>query len=140
MKTPILLFLIISFIPLHSFSQKIDREAIAYYQSRVESGKNTKKIGNSLFIPGGVILVTGIAMIASAEYDRDANGMLVINDPTTSLGVALALNGLPMTVIGGIMSLVGNSQVKRAEKQLEKLSFSYYQKSSYRGFGVTYNF
>ncbi len=127
-------------LSFQGLAQQIDREELTYYQDRLESGKNTRKIGTSMLVPGAVILATGIVMIASADYDRDAAGMLMINDPNTSLGIGLTLNGLPLSIIGGIMTLAGNSKVKRAQRQLDKISLSYYQNPSYQGLGITLRF
>ena len=93
-----------------------------------------------MFVPGAVILATGIVMIATAEYDTDAAGALQINDPNTSLGFALVINGLPLSAIGGIITIAGNSKMKRAQKQLDKISLSYYNNNGLQGVGFTYRF
>ncbi len=93
-----------------------------------------------MFVPGAVIFATGVVMLSTAQYDTDVNGMLEINDPNFSLGFALVINGLPLGAIGGIMTLAGNSKMKRAQRQLDKISLSYYNGNGLQGVGLTYRF
>jgi hypothetical protein len=140
MKSRFFPLLFILLLALPGLAQRIDPSEIQYYQQRVESGRHLKKIGMSMFVPGAVILATGIVMIATAEYDTDAAGTLQINDPNTSLGFALVINGLPLSAIGGIITIAGNSKMKRAQKQLDKISLSYYNNNGLQGVGFTYRF
>lgn len=140
MKKTLLIPALLLGFAFSGYSQKIDREELAYYQGRYESARSTKKVGNSLLIPGGVIFATGVIMIASAEYDTDPEGNLQINDPNFSLGAILTINGLPMTIVGGIISLAANSGMKRAQKQLDRISLTYYQKPTHQGVGLTFRF
>ncbi len=140
MITRVYYLLILSLFSVQGYAQRIDSEEIAYYEQRVESGRHIKKIGMSMFVPGAVMLATGIVMISTAQYDRDATGALQINDPNFSLGFALTINGLPLSAIGGIMTLAGNSKMKRAQRQLDRLSLSYYKGSGQQGVGITYRF
>lgn len=140
MKTRLLTLFIILIFAVQGLAQRIDPSEIGYYQERVESGRHTKKIGMSMFVPGAVMLATGIVMISTAKYDRDALGVLEITDPNFSLGFILAINGLPLSTIGGIMTLAGNSKMKRAQRQLDKISVSYYNGNGQQGVGITYRF
>lgn len=136
--SPILIFLLLLGGICHA--QKLDMEEMTYYQNRLESGLSIKKTGASMMAPGAVIFITGIIMIASASYDRDDTSMLEINDPNTGLGIALVLNGLPLTAIGGIMTLAGNSKAKGAQRQLDRISLGYYNRQGQQGIGLTYRF
>ena len=140
MKARISVFFILLLFAVQSFAQRIDPSEIGYYQERIESGRHTKKVGLSMFVPGAVMLATGIVMISTAKYDRDALGGLQINDPNFSLGFILAVNGLPLSAIGGIMTLAGNSKMKRAQRQLDKISLSYYNGNGQQGVGITFRF
>ncbi len=140
MKTRLFSLLLLSILTTQVFAQRIDPSEIGYYQERVESGRHIKKIGMSMFVPGVVMLATGIVMISTAQYDTDANGALEINDPNFSLGFALTINGLPLSAIGGIMTLAGNSKMKRAQRHLDQISLSYFNGNGQQGVGLTYRF
>jgi hypothetical protein len=92
-------------------------------------GLKMMKIGKTLTIAGGVLLVTGVALIASADemyYNSTTtqNGTVEEGDPKFFFGVLALSGGLGMTIPGAILWSKGAKKFKAYQENNIKASLS----------------
>lgn len=88
-------------------------------------GLRKKKMGATMTIIGSVLLVTGVALVASADElyysSNTTNGNTVEEgDPKGAIGVLLIAGGLGLTIPGIIIGTKGKKQYDRYKRSQQK--------------------
>lgn len=141
------LFVFISNLPV--FAQYYDpdykhqerREAL--YERKVASYTKMKRVGTSLGLAGGVLTVSGIALVSSANWEThtyNGNTSTTTTDSEGITGLLMLVVGVPLAVTGIVLGTIGARKTKSYQERLNKLSFNLDCSPNKTGVAFTYRF
>lgn len=123
--------------------QDKERKA-ALYESKIENYSKMKRIGTNLGVGGGALVVIGVGLMSSAQWETGTNGYgystATTPDAEGVAGVVMLTVGIPMMVTGIVLNRVGNRKVKDYQERLNRLSFNMDYTPNKKGFILVYKF
>ena len=121
-----------------------------FFRSKAFKYEKMKKTGALLGIFGGVITISGIALIANADweenttnngyyqngyyYSNNYNNNTTTTDSKGVLGIFGVMVGVPMTTAGIILNVIGGRKQREYQRKADKISVGYFQKNGAQGF------
>lgn len=131
MKRIILIALLFSFVANVPVLAQYDpdykhRERQAeLYSSKVTSYYKMKKVGTRLGLTGGVLVVGGVALVSSANWETDPyTGNLTTTDSQGVTGMLMLLVGVPLAATGIVLGTIGSKKARSYQEKLNRLSFN----------------
>jgi hypothetical protein len=112
-----------------SFGQRLsDKEQAMEYRVRAMKFDNMKSNGTTMIIGGGVAVVSGVLLIANANWVEDVNnpGTYTTNDDKAVYGLLAIAVGAPLTGVGIVLHTVGKKKSKRYMDRANKITLEAY--------------
>ncbi|UII22485.1 hypothetical protein [Fulvivirga ligni] len=109
------------------------------YANKVQKFGKLKRIGTTMAAGGAIMTATGIVLVSRADwyttYSSNGSSQLSTDDPDGITGYYLTMIGLPITIGGVVLAIIGNKKEKQYMRKLEDFSAGYFQ---YKGtHGIT---
>lgn len=143
MKSIILLGLILLVFTFSVYAQQNQNE---FYQAKFEHYSKMKSKGIKLGIIGGATTAVGIILLNQADQTKytDSNGDIFYRTEDSSgivgLGALTTVAGIPITVTGVILGIIGSTKEKKYKGKLSQLSLDVKSNSQLTGLSLIYNF
>lgn len=112
-------------------------------KGKVATYTKMKKTGFTLAGVGGGMLLLGIILVASADWETESTPTGVqktTHDPGGIIGILLIAPGAPMSLIGLILGGIGSSKVTEYEGRLRNFSISVDFSMKTKGLRLSYDF
>ncbi|UII28038.1 hypothetical protein LVD15_06325 [Fulvivirga maritima] len=112
---------------------------------KVEKYGRLKRTGTAMAVGGGVMTAAGIVLISQADWEDTSgygsnNNTVTTDDPEGVAGILFTVIGVPLTVTGVVLAIVGHKKEKEYERRLDRVSAGYFRKNGATGITLTYRF
>lgn len=125
------------------YKSKTDESRRELYSRKFQSYTKMKKTGIGLGLAGGVLTVAGALMISSADWETTtSNGStnVTTDDSEGAAGLAMVIIGVPLSVTGTVLGLIGGAKANSYRRKLEGLSVNVNYGQNHRGLALVYRF
>ncbi|NLD91771.1 MAG: hypothetical protein GX639_03790 [Fibrobacter sp.] len=127
-----------------SFGEIVDEDGYTkdVVRQKVQKFKNMRTTGLVMLGSGGVLLVSGIAYISSADwesYSTYGRSGFTTDDPAGGAGIIMTAVGVPLTVAGIVLASIGSKKYKEYTSRLRMFSGYNPHNNEFRA-GISYRF
>ncbi len=112
-------------------------------KARISTYKKMQKAGGKLGAVGGGMLLLGIILTASTDWEKETiqgQKMATTKERKGVVGVVLIVSGGPMSLVALILGGVGSGKVEEYKKQLKDITINFEFSPQKNGVKLCYDF
>ena len=113
------------------------------YEKQVKHYNSMKSTGTVIVVAGGVLTAIGVGLVATADWkttNTATSSNATTTDETGIMGIACLVVGVPLTVTGIVVALVGAKNAKHYQRALDGMALNVKCTPQYAAVSYVYKF